>query len=200
MKLVIATRNPGKAKEIRTLLGDVPFQLLSLNDFESVGTAKEPESSYEGNAIAKACFYAAATGELVIADDSGLEVSALNGAPGVLSARYSGADASDKQKRQKLLGELATVDADNRYAQFVCAVALANSDKEVLQVTRGVCMGRILFTERGDGGFGYDPLFVPDGFTESFGELSETIKNQISHRAKATLAMREFLCAKRWHA
>ena len=199
MKLVIATHNQGKLREIRTLLGDVPFQLLSLNDFANIGTAEEVESTYEGNAILKARFYAAATGEFVIADDSGLEVTALNGAPGVVSARYAGESASDKERRRKLLSELAATCSD-RSAQFVCSVALANAQQEVLKVTYGICEGTILFDERGDGGFGYDPLFVPNGFTETFGELTEAVKNTISHRAKAILAMREFLCAKRWHA
>jgi len=196
VKLVIATQNQGKAREIRTLLGDIPFQLLSLNDYDVSETAEEPESTYEGNAIAKARFYASATGELVIADDSGLEVAALNGAPGVFSARYSGAGASDQQRRQRLLSELTGIEPENRGAQFVCAVAVANGNKEVLEVTRGICQGKILFEERGKGGFGYDPLFVPEGFKETFGELSDAIKNQISHRAKAIHAMREFLCAK----
>lgn len=199
MKLVIATHNQGKVQEIHTLLDDVPFQLLSLNDFEAMGTAEESESTYEGNAISKAGFYARATHELVVADDSGLEVAALNGAPGVLSARYAGGGATDKERRQKLLSELAAASTD-RAARFVCSVALANPDQKVLKVTHGVCDGSIVFVERGQGGFGYDPLFVPNGFAETFGELPEAVKNKISHRSKAVLAMREFLCEKRWHA
>jgi len=192
-KLVIATRNKGKVREIQTLLGSVPFQLLALSDFGDLGTASELEDSYAGNAISKGRYYARETHELVLADDSGLEVAALNGAPGVLSARYAGPNATDSQRRRKLLDELASDALIDRSARFVCAMALVRKDGEVLKVTQGVCEGFICIDPRGDSGFGYDPIFVPRGYSETFGELSETIKNRISHRAKAIALMKEFL-------
>ena len=192
-KLIIATRNNGKVREIQTLLGSVPFQLLPLSDFGDLGTASELEDSYTGNAISKGRYYARETQELVLADDSGLEVAALNGAPGVLSARYAGPNATDSQRRRKLLEELASDALIDRSARFVCAMALVKKDGEVLKVTQGVCEGFICTDQRGASGFGYDPIFVPGGYSETFGELSETIKNRISHRAKAIALMKEFL-------
>src|SRR5436190_22352746 len=121
--LVVATHNPGKAHEIRNILGDMPWHLISLNEFGGIGSAEEIELTYAGNAIAKAKYYASALGKLVLADDSGLEVEALNGAPGVMSARYAGAEASDSDRRVKLLQELRG--NQNRSARCVCAVAIA---------------------------------------------------------------------------
>jgi XTP/dITP diphosphohydrolase len=197
-KLVIATHNIGKAMEIRDLLGKIPFVLMSLDDFPDVRVSEEPADSYEGNAIAKARNYAVATSEVVLADDSGLEVAALAGAPGVLSARYGGPNASDEDRRRKLLHALDTTDSDDRSARFVCAVALAKPNGDVIKVTQGVCEGSICEEARGNLGFGYDPIFIPNGYAQTFGELSESVKNRISHRAKALLSMREFLVARNW--
>ena len=192
-RLIIATRNHGKLLEIRTLLGDIPWSLVTLDQFENVGEAEENESTYVGNAVSKAKFYASATGEIVMADDSGLEVTALAGAPGVLSARYAGPNATDEVRRVKLLSELKAVGSSDRTARFVCAAVMANPEGEVLQVAEGICEGSICFSERGKSGFGYDPIFVPDGYRQTFGELSEEVKNLISHRARALQRMREFL-------
>jgi XTP/dITP diphosphohydrolase len=194
--LLFGTRNAGKIHEIKTILGDVPWRICSLEDFEQVGVAAETADTYAGNAIAKAQFYARETGVCALADDSGLEVAALGGVPGVYSARYAGANASDADRRALLLSELAKVAAEDRSARFVCAVAIAMPGGRVLNVSEGVCEGQIIFEPRGNGGFGYDPLFVPAGFDKTFAELAEPIKNQISHRARALVKAREFLISR----
>ena len=191
--LVIATRNPGKAKEIRAILGEVPWNLLSLEDFRNVGEAPEDEDSFEGNALSKANFYASATNQWILADDSGLEVAALGGAPGVHSARYAGADASDADRRAKLLDEMRSLDLEDRKARFVCVCAIVQPDLQVFAVTTGICSGSIVNEARGVSGFGYDPIFKPDGFDETFGQLSEDIKNRISHRGRALAEVRTLL-------
>jgi XTP/dITP diphosphohydrolase len=191
--LLLGTRNAGKVHEIETILADVPLRVRSLNDFANIGVAPETAPTYAENAISKAQFYARATGLNALADDSGLEVAALGGAPGVLSARYAGEGASDADRRALLLSELARTTSGNRGARFVCAVAIATPEGEVVNTAEGVCEGTIIFTERGANGFGYDPLFVPDGFDRTFAELSDSIKNEISHRARALRQTREFL-------
>jgi XTP/dITP diphosphohydrolase len=193
--LLVGTRNPGKVREIETILGDVPWRIRSLREYADADVPAETGDTYAANAIIKAQFYARATGICALADDSGLEVEALHGAPGVYSARYAGAGASDADRRALLLAELAQVPVDKRKARFVCAVAIALPDETVVNVSEGVCNGKIIFEPRGSGGFGYDPLFVPDGFDQTFAELSDTIKNQLSHRAGALLKTREFLIA-----
>jgi XTP/dITP diphosphohydrolase len=194
--LLIGTRNPGKIHEIKLILGDLDlreFDFRSLNDFPHVAVAEENKDTYAGNAIAKARFYARATGLAALADDSGLEVEALGGAPGVISARYAGDDATDADRRELLLSELAKTGSDNRRARFVCAIAISSVAGEVLNLSEGVCEGTITFASRGTSGFGYDPLFVPDGYDQTFAGLSDEVKNRISHRARALLKLREFL-------
>jgi XTP/dITP diphosphohydrolase len=192
-QLLLGTRNPGKVKEITTILEGLGWSFSSLQEFTEVGPAAENGVTYAANAIAKAQFYAAATGLLALADDSGLEVAALGGAPGVFSARYAGEDASDADRRQLLLAELAKVDTCDRRARFVAAVAIAKPDGEVLNVSEGICEGTISFEPRGAGGFGYDPLFLPDGYDQTFAELPDDIKNRISHRARALMRTRDSL-------
>ena len=192
-RLLLGTRNPGKVREIITILDDSGWSFCSLQEFPEVGPAAEHGVTYAANAIAKAQFYAAATGLLALADDSGLEVEALGGAPGVFSARYAGDNASDADRRHLLLSELANVDSRDRRARFVAAVAIAKPNGEVVNVSEGICEGRIALASRGNSGFGYDPLFVPDGYEQTFAELSENIKNRISHRARALIQTREFL-------
>jgi len=198
--LLIGTRNAGKVREIETILAGVPWQLRSLEEFNHIAVAAETAPTYAENAIAKAQFYARETGLCALADDSGLEVAALGGAPGVYSARYAGEGASDADRRALLLSELARVtqespvsDTAERRARFVCVVAIATPDGSVLNTSEGTCEGRMIFTERGTNGFGYDPLFVPDGFDQTFAELSDSIKNRISHRAQALLKTKQFL-------
>jgi len=190
-QVLIGTHNRGKVVEIGEILRDLEVELLSLNDFPTIGVAAENEPSYAGNARSKAIFYAAGSGLWTIADDSGLEVEHLDGAPGVFSARYAGAGASDEDRRQRLLAEMGGV--ENRNARFVCAVAFSSPDGKVLRVAHGICCGQVLTERRGTGGFGYDPLFVPDGFSETFAELDEAIKNEISHRARALRKARQFI-------
>ena len=196
--LLLGTRNPGKIHEIKLILGDVALgdvalELCSLNDFPNVAVAEENADTYGANAILKAQFYARETGITALADDSGLEVEALGGAPGVLSARYAGEHATDADRRNLLLSELTKTGSDNRRARFVCAIAIASVDGEVLNVSEGICEGTITFAPRGTSGFGYDPLFVPDGYDETFAELSDAVKNQISHRARALMLTKQFL-------
>ena len=191
--LLLGTRNPGKIHEIKLVLGDVDLQLCSLNDFVGVGIAEENADTYAQNAIAKALFYARATGLPALADDSGLEVEALAGAPGVHSARYAGDDATDADRRNLLLSELAKTGSANRAARFVCVIAVASARGEVLNVSEGVCGGTITFEARGTSGFGYDPIFIPDGYDQTFAQLSNEVKNQISHRARAFIKLRAFL-------
>lgn len=191
--LLLGTRNPGKIHEIKLIIGDLGLELHSLQEFENVDVAEENADTYAENAIAKACFYALATGMPALADDSGLEVEALGGAPGVLSARYAGEHATDADRRNLLLSELAKTSSKNRRARFVCAIALASAAGEALNVSEGICEGTITFAPRGTSGFGYDPLFIRDGYDQTFAELSDDVKNRISHRARALMNLRRFL-------
>jgi XTP/dITP diphosphohydrolase len=191
--LLLGTRNPGKVKEITSILAPAGWSFCSLQEFKTVDTAREDGDTYSENAIAKAQFYAAATGLTALADDSGLEVAALAGAPGVFSARYAGENASDSERRALLLSELAKTGDAERRARFVSVVAIACADGTVLNVSEGICEGMITLAPRGTGGFGYDPLFIPNRYHETFAELPETIKNQISHRAQALIKTKQFL-------
>lgn len=191
--LLLGTRNPGKLKEIISILGDSGWSFRSLQEFENVETAEENAETYSENAIAKARFYAAATGLWALADDSGLEVDALAGAPGVFSARYAGDNASDADRRELLLVELANTRCEDRRARFVSVVAIASPDGTVMNVSEGICEGTLTFAPRGHGGFGYDPLFIPDGYDQTFAELPQDVKNRISHRAGALLKTKDFL-------
>src|SRR5678815_1346643 len=191
--LLLGTRNPGKVIEITSILANSDWSFSSLQEFPKVGEAEENFTTFVENAIAKAQFYAAATGLCALADDSGLEVAALNGAPGVLSARYAGVDASDADRRTLLLSELSKVGDLDRRARFVAVVAISKPNGEIVNLSEGACSGTITFAPRGTGGFGYDPLFIPDGYDQTFAELPDTIKNRISHRARALLNTRAFL-------
>jgi len=191
--LILGTRNPGKLREITSILHDAGWLFCSLQEFPDVEVAEENGDTFAENAIAKARFYATATGLWALADDSGLEVAALGGAPGVFSARYAGDNASDADRRELLLSELAKTGDTNRKARFVAVVAIADNNGHILNVSEGICEGTLTFATRGQGGFGYDPLFVPDGYDKTFAELPDTIKNRISHRARALMATRDFL-------
>lgn len=193
--LLLGTRNPGKVIEIKSILADSGWSFSSLQDFPDVGEAEENFSTFAENAIAKAQFYASATGLCALADDSGLEVAALGGAPGVLSARYAGENATDADRRALLLSELTKISGPNRRARFVAVVAIAQPNGEVLNVSEGICDGTITFGARGTNGFGYDPLFIPDGYSQTFAELPDTTKNLISHRARALFNTKTFLAS-----
>lgn len=191
--LLLGTRNPGKVIEIKSILVEPGWSFSSLQEFPNVGEAEENFMTFAENAIAKASFYASATGLCTLADDSGLEVEALGGAPGVFSARYAGAHASDADRRALLLSELTKVGDLDRRARFVAVVVTSKPNGEILNISEGTCNGTITFAPRGTGGFGYDPLFIPDGYDQTFAELPDTIKNQISHRARALMGTRAFL-------
>lgn len=190
-ELLIATYNSGKLRELRELLAEHRFELRDLHSFPSVPVIEETGSTFADNARLKATGYAMRTGLMTLADDSGLEVSALGGLPGVRSARYAGGDASDAERVQKLLSELST--STHRAAQFVSTIAIADRSGAILNVSTGVCVGEIASAPRGENGFGYDPIFIPAGFDETFAELAADIKNQISHRAQALKKAEEFL-------
>lgn len=192
-ELLIATKNVGKIKELEELLADTPVRLRSLNDFAGVIEPEETGAAFSENAILKARSYARQTGLLALGDDSGLEVEALGGAPGVFSARYAGAGATDAERIEKLLREIKNTNDANRRARFVCAMAIADAAGEIQYVAEGVCGGTIALAATGAGGFGYDPVFTPDGFPETFGMLSNNIKQQISHRARASRKIIQYL-------
>jgi XTP/dITP diphosphohydrolase len=191
--LLLATQNEGKLKELRQLLGDLPFELYGLSDFPKVESIPETGASFIENASLKAVGYSIQTRILTLADDSGLEVDALGGAPGIYSARYGGEGASDKERTAKLLNELRDFPAGRRSARFVSAVAIADCHGQIINASVGRCEGKIESSPRGSKGFGYDPIFVPSGYDQTFAELISEIKNQISHRAQALLAARQFL-------
>jgi len=191
--LLIATGNRGKLREIQQLLSDLPFALMGLDDIPGLGPVLETGQTFLENANLKASGYAKQSGLLTLADDSGLEVEALKGAPGVLSARYAGEGASDRQRVEKLLADLSNVAAPCRTAQFVSAVATANSNGSILSVSVGICEGRIAFEPKGTDGFGYDSIFIPTGSEMTFAELAPEVKNQISHRHCALERAHEFL-------
>lgn len=192
-KLLIATRNPGKVLEYRELLADLDLE-LTFPDQEGLDLeVNESGATFEENARLKALAYARASGLPSMADDSGLEVDALDGAPGVRSARYAGPQASDADRYRQLLAALADVPAGQRSARFRCVVALARPDGTI-ETAEGRCEGAIGFEPRGEHGFGYDPVFVVQGYGgRTMAELPPEIKNRISHRARAVLAARPFL-------
>jgi len=193
LELLLATKNAGKIIEIKELLAVLSFRLRSLNDFADVIEPEETGANFIENAVLKAQSYASQTGLSTLADDSGLEVEALGGAPGVFSARYAGEGATDSERIEKLLKELDETQNENRRARFICAIAIASATGEIQFVAEGVCDGRIALTASGEGGFGYDPVFVPNGFSKTFGELSSGTKQQISHRAQATFKIIQYL-------
>ena len=185
-KLLLATGNPGKIKELREMLGVLPLDLLSLRDFDCVDDVDETGSTFEENAGLKARGFALQTKVMSLADDSGLEVEALGNSPGVYSARFAGENTDYEMKIQKLLSMVDSTGDKARRARFVCVMSLADPDGKVIFTARGVCPGTIATSPRGDNGFGYDPIFIPDGFEQTFGELDDSHKRAISHRARAT--------------
>jgi XTP/dITP diphosphohydrolase len=185
MQLIVATRNAHKTREIEQIFGS-GLTVMDLTDHPEISEITESGTSFEENAKLKAIAVSTKLPGLVIADDSGLEVDALGGAPGIQSARYAGVNANDKEKIAKLLSLVANLEAksDQRRARFRCVLAVAR-DGQVLAMFEGVVDGKIAERPCGSHGFGYDPIFIPNGFEETFAELSKEVKNNISHRAKA---------------
>jgi XTP/dITP diphosphohydrolase len=184
-RLVLATGNPGKVDELRALLsGWGRVEALDLRAFPGLGLPEETESSYEGNAVLKARAVAVATDLPALADDSGLEVDALGGEPGLRSARWAGSTATDAERIAKLLGALAGVPGPARGARFVCVVALVWPDGRA-ETAEGTCGGRIASAPDGRAGFGFDPVFVADDLGRSLGRATRAEKDRISHRARA---------------
>jgi len=193
MQLIVASRNVHKTREIQQILGS-EFAVRDLRACPEISEIIESGTSFEENAKLKALAVSRKLPGLVIADDSGLEVEALGGAPGMHSARYAGTNATNREKIDRLLEELARAGAakDARRARFRCVLALARNG-EVLGVFEGIIEGQIADRPQGARGFGYDPIFVPKGFQQTFGELGPAEKNQLSHRARALKKLRAFL-------
>jgi len=183
--LVLATGNAGKVRELREILGALPLELKSLQDYNGIKDVEETGSTFVENASLKASGFAVQTGEFALADDSGLEVVALGNAPGVHSARFAGVETGYEIKIERLFQTMRDSGSVDRRARFVCAMALANEAGDVIHAVQAECAGTIALEPRGTNGFGYDPIFIPDGFDRTFGELSDEVKRSISHRAKA---------------
>jgi XTP/dITP diphosphohydrolase len=196
LKVVLATGNQDKVREIRQILSDAPVELVSLAELPDVTPAEEDGRSFEENALKKAMSVWQQTGLASLADDSGLEVEALGGEPGVKSARFAGEDASYADNNRKLLEKLRSVAAEKRKAAFVCVAALITPKGKMI-IQRGEVKGRIIEEYRGEGGFGYDPVFYLPDRKKTMAELGPEEKNEISHRAQAFNAMRSFIVALR---
>jgi len=179
--IILASANPHKIEELHQVLAPMGIELKSTADYPGAGDVIEDKPDLEGNALKKARFWFQKTGIPSLADDTGLEVDALGGAPGVCSARYAGEDASYEDNVNKLLTELEGT--ENRSAQFRTVVAFVTGKEELL--FEGICRGEIIREKTGDKGFGYDPVFVPENHTKTFAELSSEEKNKISHRGRA---------------
>lgn len=194
LDLLIATTNPGKFAEVQAYLGKFPLRIHPLAALSSAPKVIEDGATFEENAAKKARTLAEYSGLMTLADDSGLEVDALGGAPGIYSARYAGEQADDEDNNQKLLRELAFVPESKRSARFVCALALRapKSRKEVAWSARESCEGVITFAPKGGHGFGYDPLFLFPPLGKTFGEIDRALKATVSHRGKA---LRKFAAA-----
>jgi len=183
-RLLLATTNKGKAAEYRDLLKGLDLELITLNQAGISREAEEDHNTFEGNARSKAEFYAALSGLLTLADDSGLEVDALGGEPGVRSSRYAGDNATDPERVNFLLNKLRDIPQDRRQARFRCVIAIAQPGK-LTQTTEGTCEGFIALEPKGDNGFGYDPIFYLPDYNKTIAELPPGIKNRISHRGRA---------------
>lgn len=198
MKIVLATRNKHKVEEIKQIIKIYldeklysNLEILSVSDFDGVPEIEEDGKTFEENALKKAREVYKFTGLPSISDDSGIEVDFLNGEPGVFSARYAGESATDEENNRKLLKLLDGVPVERRTARFRCVIAYV--DGEVEKTFEGVVEGKIAFQPRGTGGFGYDPLFIPNGFDLTYAEMPRDLKNKISHRSKAVKKFVEFL-------
>lgn len=187
MQILLATTNTGKLRELKRILGDAGLDVVGLNQLQSVQASETAEietgSTFSENALLKARFYNARTGLVTIGDDSGLEVDALGGRPGIYSARYGGPEATDRDRVEKLLAELNGVEAEGRSARFVCAAAIVWGAGERVFIDEA--RGRLLDQARGEGGFGYDPIFYYEPLGKTFAELTEEEKAAVGHRGRA---------------
>jgi XTP/dITP diphosphohydrolase len=190
-KLVLATHNNHKAIELQTFLCDLSFEVLTLNNFPEDIELREDGYTFQDNALQKARIVYEHTKLVSLADDSGLEVFFLNGRPGVFSARYSGAGATDELNNEKLLHEMRGVAPRRRHAQFRSVLALVGEG--IQELTEGICPGVLAEVLRGTNGFGYDPIFIPDGFSRTYAELTAEEKNRISHRSRSFEKMKNVL-------
>ncbi len=191
--LVVGTRNVKKREELLQILGDLGVELRDLTHFPDAPEVEEDGKTFEENARKKASELALHLGQWVLGEDSGLVVPALNGRPGVYSARYAGKQGDDAANNARLLAELAPLPDDRRAAYYVCTAALADPSGEVKAVVEGRCHGTILKEARGQGGFGYDPLFLIPEHHQTFGELSARVKHALSHRGRAMAQLRPAL-------
>jgi XTP/dITP diphosphohydrolase len=194
-QIVIATKNRGKTREIKDFFKDIKdLKWLTSDDFDFFPDIREGDRSFLENAKTKARVISEITGLTTLADDSGLVVDILDGAPGVISSRYAGRVASDRDNRQKLLLEMSEVKLpEQRKARFVCNMVMWDPELGMIANTIGTCEGRIAFEEKGTGGFGYDCIFVPSGYKKTMAELSQDEKNRISHRGRALNELKSFL-------
>ena len=191
-RLLLATRNQHKKQELQAMLADLSLEILTLDDVPDLPEVEEYGVTFAENASKKARQTAALSGIICLADDSGLSVDALDGSPGVYSARFAGPDADDDKNNVRLLGLMEAVPDDKRTAAFICAVALADPMGNTT-VVEGSCPGRIIRERAGSGGFGYDPLFAPEGYTRTFAQLKPEEKNCISHRGRALTMARSVI-------
>lgn len=192
-ELVIGTKNKSKLKEIKEIYVDLPFKCIDLGAFPNVSEVVEDGSTFAENAAKKASGYALQVGKWVLAEDSGLVVPILKGDPGIHSARYAGEHGGDAANNTKLLQELSKYPAENRNAYYICVACLSDPQGKVMALTEGKCHGRIISDYLGQGGFGYDPLFLVLEYHQTFGELSSRVKHAISHRSKALAQLRPTL-------
>jgi len=195
LKLLLATRNKSKIRELRKLLADSGIDVSGLEGWPEVPAPVESGATFLENAVAKALYYHRATGLPAVGEDSGLEVDALGGAPGVLSARWMGEKTTYRTKNARLLEKLSGVAPDKRTARYVCAVALAEGGKVVFEAVE-TCEGRIADEPRGENGFGYDPIFCYPAFGKTLAEATLEEKNRVSHRGKAMAKLRAYLGAR----
>ncbi len=194
MDIVLATRNKKKIEEMSRILGGMGINILTMDDFPSCPEVEEDMDTFEGNAVKKALAITKCTNKIAVADDSGLEVYALRGAPGVMSARYAGENADDVANIEKLLSEMNDIPDEQRGARFVCCIALAYPNGKV-ETFLGFAEGRIGREPRGRMGFGYDPVFYPTGYNETFAEMLPEEKDALSHRGKAIERFKEYIKA-----
>lgn len=183
--IVLASRNQKKAREVAEILAPAGFRVIPVTEFPAVPEVEEDGLTFAANAAKKASEVARHLGQWVIGEDSGLQVDALNGGPGIYSARYSGEGATDEKNNQKLMAELINVPEEKRGAGYLCSVALSSPAGDIRVAFEGTCRGRILREANGAGGFGYDPYFLIPEYHLTFGQLSSVVKHRLSHRARA---------------